>query len=153
MGFTAVRNERNVASRNSLNLSLGRKTNALQAEDFDVSLVGFDDEELARLLAAEDPVQGLTDEEDAPALPDVPVSKQGDLWILCSHKLLVGDATVPADVAKLMAGHAADLVFSDPPFQCELHRLHQGQAPIQNDRMTDTTPTRLNHALPELRRP
>src|SRR5436305_12532566 len=44
---------------------------ALQAEDFDVNLIGFDDDELARMLSAEDAVQGLTDEDAAPALPEV----------------------------------------------------------------------------------
>jgi hypothetical protein len=70
-------------------------------------LVGFDADELARLLAAEDAVEGLTDEDAAPALAEVAVSAPGDLWTLGSHKLFVGDATVPADVARLMAGGTA----------------------------------------------
>jgi len=67
------------------------------------------------LLAAQDATEGLTDEDAAQALPQTPVSMRGDLWILESHKLLVGDATNQSDVAKLMAGDAADLVFTDPP--------------------------------------
>src|ERR1700704_2122834 len=47
---------------------------ALQAEDFNLNLIGFEDEELARLLAAEDTNQGLTDEDAVPELPQVPVS-------------------------------------------------------------------------------
>src|SRR5437667_410470 len=81
---------------------------ALQEENFDVSLIGFEDAELARLLAAQDAVEGLTDEDAVPDLPQTPVSKVGDLWILGVHKLLVGDATLDGDVAKLMAGEAAD---------------------------------------------
>src|SRR6266700_1377877 len=66
---------------------------ALQEDDFDVSLIGFEDEELARLLAAQDATPGLTDEDAVPELPQKPVSVLGDLWILGNHKLLVGDAT------------------------------------------------------------
>ena len=39
---------------------------ALQQEDFDVSLIGFDDQELARLLAAQEASEGLTDEDASP---------------------------------------------------------------------------------------
>ena len=66
---------------------------ALQEEHFNVNLIGFEDEELARLLAAQDAVAGLTDEDAVPALPTTPASAAGDLWILGDHKLLVGDAT------------------------------------------------------------
>src|SRR6266567_5662254 len=63
---------------------------ALQEDDFDVSLIGFEDEELAQLLAAQDAAEGLTDEDAVPELPETPVSTTGDLWILGNHKLLVG---------------------------------------------------------------
>ncbi len=53
-----------------------------------------------------------------PALPETPASRASDLWILGDHKLLVGDATNRDDVAKLMAGDAADLIFTDPPYNC-----------------------------------
>src|ERR1051326_4333119 len=66
---------------------------ALQEESYDLSLVGFDDQELANLLAAQDPAEGLTDEDAVPELPQTPISAPGDLWILGNHKLLVGDAT------------------------------------------------------------
>lgn len=89
---------------------------ALQDESFDVSLLGLEDEELARLLAAQDAIDGLTDEDAVPELPEIPACKGGDLWLLGEHKLLVGDATIPCDVARLMAGDLADLVFSDLPY-------------------------------------
>src|SRR5277367_2182253 len=60
---------------------------ALQHEDFDVSLLGFEDEELARLLAAQDAAAGLTDEDAVPELPQTPISRTGDLWALGEHKL------------------------------------------------------------------
>src|SRR5712691_940957 len=53
---------------------------ALQEEDFDVSLIGFEDEELARLLAGQDAAEGLTDEDAVPELTETPISTVGDLW-------------------------------------------------------------------------
>jgi ParB-like chromosome segregation protein Spo0J len=98
---------------------LQQELRALQEESFDVSLLGFEDEELARLLAAQDAIEGLTDEDAVPAVPETPVSRIGDLWILGDHKLLVGDATNREDVAKLMNGDTADLVFTDPPYNVD----------------------------------
>lgn len=46
---------------------------------FDLGLTGFDDAELARLLAAQDAAEGLTDEDSIPALLESPVSEAGDL--------------------------------------------------------------------------
>jgi hypothetical protein len=66
---------------------------ALQNEDFNLGLIGFEDEELARLLAAQENAAGLTDEDAVPELPETPVSILGDLWAMGNHKLLVGDAT------------------------------------------------------------
>src|ERR1017187_3348343 len=79
----------------------------LQEAAFDENLIGFDEEELARFLAAEDAAQGLTDEDAVPEVPETPVSTAGDLWTLGEHKLLVGDATVAADVQRLMGTDAA----------------------------------------------
>src|SRR6202521_5243112 len=62
---------------------------ALQDDDFNIGLIGFDDEELARLLAAQEATEGLTDEDDVPELPRTPASVTGDLWILGNHRLLV----------------------------------------------------------------
>ena len=87
---------------------------ALREEDFNIRLIGFEDEELARLLAQQDAADGLTDEDAVPELTQTPTSVTGDLWILGNHRLLVGDAMDRADVARLMAGEAADLVFTDP---------------------------------------
>ena len=108
----------------------------LQEEHFNVNLIGFEDEELARLLAAQDAVAGLTDEDAVPALPTTPASAAGDLWILGDHKLLVGDATDGADVARLMAGDAADLVFTDPPYNVSYEGYTEERLKIQGDRMS-----------------
>jgi DNA modification methylase len=110
---------------------------ALQDADFDLSLVGFDDEELARLLAAQEATTGLTDEDAVPEVPEAPISVAGDLWKLGAHALLVGDATNEADVARLMNGHAADLVFTDPPYNVDYEGYTEDRLTIQGDRMSD----------------
>ncbi len=110
---------------------------ALQQEDFDLSLIGFEDDELARLLAAQDAAEGLTDEDAVPELPQTPASVTGDLWILGTHRLLVGDATNGDDVARLMAGAAADLVFTDPPYNVDYEGYTEDRLKIRGDRMSD----------------
>jgi DNA modification methylase len=109
---------------------------ALQEADFDLNLIGFDDEELARLLAAEEAVAGLTDEDAVPEVPEAPISVAGDLWRLEPHVLLVGDATNAEDVARLMNGAAADLVFTDPPCDVDYEGYTEEQLKIQGDRMS-----------------
>jgi DNA modification methylase len=52
-------------------------------------------------------------------LQETVVSAADDLWILGHHRVLVGDATCPDDVQRLMAGDAADLVFTDPPYNVD----------------------------------
>jgi DNA modification methylase len=108
---------------------------ALQAEDFDISVLGFEDEELARLLAAQDVTEGLTDEDAVPALPQTPTSALGDLWVLGNHKLLVGDATAQPDVERLMASDAADLIFTDPPFNVDYEGYTKDRLKIKGDRL------------------
>src|ERR1700682_5539387 len=110
---------------------------ALQEAEFDLSLVGFDDDELARLLAAQDAAEGLTDEDAVPELPQTPVSATEDLWILGNHKLLVGDATDREQVARLMAADAADLIFTDPPYNVDYEGYTDDKLKIQGDRMFD----------------
>src|ERR1019366_3289478 len=109
---------------------------ALQEEDFNIRLIGFEDEELARLLAAQDPAEGLTDEDAVPELPETPISLAGDLWLLGSHRLLVGDATNQSDVANLMVGDAADLVFTDPPYNVDYEGYTEERLKIKGDRMS-----------------
>ena len=81
--------------------------------DIELSLTGFDDEELARLTAGAD-----CDEETEviPEPPEEPVSKLGDLYLLGPHRLLCGDSTDPACVQRLMNGERAALMFTDPPY-------------------------------------
>jgi DNA modification methylase len=109
----------------------------LKGLDFDLSLTGFDLSEIESYLANPEPVHGLTDEDAIPEVADVTVSAAGDLWQLGDHRLLCGDATSSADGAKLMAGEAADLVFSDLPYNVDYEGYTEERLKIKNDRMSD----------------
>jgi DNA modification methylase len=91
----------------------------LQACNFDLGLLGFDKDELAKLL---DPgvQQGLTDPDAIPEPPDEAITQPGDLWILGNHRLLCGDSSKPEDVDRLLAGAAIQLVNTDPPYNVKV---------------------------------
>ncbi len=108
---------------------------ALQQEGFDLDLLGFNDSELAELLAAQ-PADGLTDEDAVPEITETPATATGDLWLMGEHRVLCGDATTPADIKRLMAGESADLVFSDPPYNVAYTGYTEDHLTIKNDSMT-----------------
>ncbi len=89
---------------------------ALQAAGFDLSLTGFDDDELAALMAELAGNEGLTDDDAVPEVTDDPVSQPGDVWLLGEHRLLCGDATDPVALETLMGSDLADMAFTDPPY-------------------------------------
>jgi DNA modification methylase len=92
----------------------------LVAEDFDLSLIGFSDGELDRLLAMEPGAEVSDGAGVAPVVipepPRNPASRLGDLWLLGDHRLLCGDSTSAADVRRLMKGERAILFATDPPY-------------------------------------
>jgi len=87
----------------------------LRELDMDLSLTGFDVAELDELLGLL-PLGGRTDPDDVPELPETPVTRPGDVWILGRHRLLCGDATVQADLEQLLEGERPDLAVTDPPY-------------------------------------
>ena len=87
---------------------------ALKEEAFDLDLLGFDDAEIDRLLAGSSTTRRPTLDE-APEPPAEPVSRPGDLWICGEHRVLCGDATVLADVEKVLGRRAR---------RHDLHAIH-----------------------------
>jgi ParB-like chromosome segregation protein Spo0J len=87
----------------------------LDAANFDLTLLGFPDDELARLLS-EDITDGHTDPDEVPEPPDEPSTKPGDLWLLGDHRLLCGDAGNAEHVDRLLDGATIQLVNTDPPY-------------------------------------
>ena len=63
----------------------------LEAKDFKLDLLGFNDEQLNNILFEEK--QGLTDEDDVPETPEEPITKLSNIWKLGKHKLICGDST------------------------------------------------------------
>lgn len=82
---------------------------------FDLELTGFTDEEIKALMPV-DVTEGLTDEDAVPEVPAVPVTVEGDVWVLGRHRLMCGDSTSIDAVDRLMDGGKADMVFTDPPY-------------------------------------
>jgi DNA modification methylase len=114
-----------VLADNQLALNAGWDEALLRLELADLSELGFDLGRvgvsvgaLARLLAG-DGRTGLTEDDDAPGLPDQAVTRPGDLWVLGEHRLLCGDATMPADVERVLDSRLADMTFTDPPYNVE----------------------------------
>ncbi|PKP67505.1 MAG: DNA methylase [Alphaproteobacteria bacterium HGW-Alphaproteobacteria-5] len=102
---------------------LSAELNDLLADDYDLSLVGFSDGELDKLLAflpegdgKEGGAGGSMPPVTIPEPPRNPASRTGDLWILGDHRLLCGDSTSAADVRRLMNGERAVLFATDPPY-------------------------------------
>jgi len=90
---------------------------ALQGDDFDLSLTGFDADALAELMAGdESDGQGQTDDDAMPEMPETPVSRPGDVWLLGGHRLFCGDSTVADSYDRLLDGAPVDMVFTDPPY-------------------------------------
>jgi len=90
--------------------------------DIDVTITGFEMPEIDILIAELD-----TDEEDSAAdeVPDVsdgpPVTQPGDIWSIGVHRLICGDATVPATYTRLLDGAQAQMVFTDPPYNVPIN--------------------------------
>ena len=116
---------------------LGLELGDLQGDGFDLSLTGFDDAELNRLLAGLGDEDGAREgEDDVPETPADPVSRPGDLWLLGPHRLLCGDSTVATDVERVLGGVTPLLMVSDPPYGVEYDPGWRNQAGAARTRRT-----------------
>jgi DNA modification methylase len=134
-----------ILADNQLALNAGWDTDLLRAElqdlaeqEFDLSLIGFSDDELADLLPdiEELPPEGA-DDEAVPEPPADPITKPGDVWLLGKHRVMCGDSTSIADVERLMGGVKADLLLTDPPYNVAYEGKTADALTIQNDSMGD----------------
>ena len=87
----------------------------LEAINFDLTLLGFEEEELAAFMSG-DVAEGQTDPDDVPGMPDAATTQPGDLWVLGNHRLLCGDSSKPEDVDRLLDGAVIHLANTDPPY-------------------------------------
>ena len=120
-----------------VDLDPGEETLVLATLDPIGAMAGRDEEKLKALLAeisvddagllallgdlgGNEPKAGLTDPDEVPEPPADPYVQPGELWRLGDHRLLCGDATSPADVARLLDGAAPTLLATDPPYGVQL---------------------------------
>jgi DNA modification methylase len=115
--------------------ALGQELQALIDEAFELNLLGFTEQELKRLSACPALQTGLTDEDAAPELAQVAVSRRDDLWQLNQHRVLCGNATSSESMEQLMAAEEAAMTFTDPPYNVRYRATsRQGVSrPIAND--------------------
>ncbi|WP_164102533.1 ParB N-terminal domain-containing protein [Candidatus Laterigemmans baculatus] len=92
---------------------------ALQDSGFDCGLLGFNTDELAKLIDT-GVTEGLTDPDEVPEPPDEAITQPGDLWLLGDHRLLCGDSSKPEDVNRLLGGARIQLVNTVPPYNVKV---------------------------------
>ena len=121
-GLSDAQRKAYVIADNQLALNSGWDLDLLKVEmnrlgelDFNIDLLGFDEDFLSSLME-EEPSEGLTDEDAVPEPPETPTTVEGDVWVLGNHRLMCGDSTSIDAVDKLMDGNKADMVFTDPPY-------------------------------------
>ena len=142
-GLTKAQKKAYVIADNQLALNAGWDLDMLKLEieglnelDFDINLLGFDDDFLDGLLE-EEPSEGLTDEDEVPEPPEKPVSVLGDIWKLGNHRLMCGDSTSIDAVDKLMDGNKVDLLFTDPPYNVAFNGRSGKHDVIKNDNLSE----------------
>lgn len=120
-GLTDAQKRALVIADNKLALNAGWDADLLSSEiaglgedGFDLSLLGFNEDELAALLV--DKTEGLTDPDDIPEAPAEPVTVLGDVWLLGKHRIVCGDCTDVGAVDAVLQGRKADLCLTDPPY-------------------------------------
>jgi DNA modification methylase len=92
---------------------------SLRDADYDLGLLGFSNEELAKIMG-DDPREGLCDPDEIPAPPDEAVTQPGDVWVLGDHRLMCGDSSLAAHVDQLLDGAAIHLTNTDPPYNVKV---------------------------------
>lgn len=112
---------------------------ALQDDDFDLTLTGFDADALAGLLAGDDG-DGQTEDDAVPEVTETPVSRPGDVWVLGSHRVLCGDATDATSYVALLDDERAGMIWSDLPYNVNYansakDKLRGKHRPILNDNL------------------
>lgn len=122
--------------------ALLKEMESLKLENYDIEFTGFELEEVESLFDEYNPKEIQEDEsfniEEELQSIEEPITKKGDVWLLRNHRLLCGDSTLEADVLKLMDGHKARMVFTDPPYNVNYEGGTEEKLTIQNDNMSDS---------------
>lgn len=150
LDWTDAQKKAYVLADNKLALNAGWDDELLKIElselktlDFELSLIGFDDDELESYLADDESVEGLTDEDSVPETPAEPITKLCDIWVMGKHRLMCGDSTSMDDLSKLTEGQLVDMWLTDPPYNVAIQGGNHGDPDrknglkILNDKMPD----------------
>ena len=142
-GWTDAQKRAYVIADNKLALNAGWDNELLALElgelgdaGFDLELTGFTDEEIKALMPVE-VTEGLTDPDDAPAVPENPVTVPGDVWIMGKHRLMCGDSTSTDHLVQLTQGNLVDMWLTDPPYNVAYEGGTKDKLKIKNDEMGD----------------
>ena len=111
----------------------------LDKESYNIELTGFDWDEAEKLLKTLEKDKNTDDDDFEPELPEEPISRRGDIWMLGRHRLMCGDSTVAEDMAVLLEGKRVEMVFTDPPWNVNYGATDNPkwkQRTIQNDSMS-----------------
>ena len=143
VGWSDAQKKAYVIADNKLALNAGWDNDMLSIEfgelkefGFDLDLIGFDPDELAKIL--KDPEnEGLTDQDAVPDVPKVPITVEGDVWILGNHRLMCGDSTSIDALEKLTQNQLVDMWLTDPPYNVAYEGGTKEALTIQNDDMSD----------------
>ena len=132
-----------VIADNQLAMNAGWDTSMLTLElsdlkeaGFSLDILGFDPKELDNLLEPEQ-VDGLTDEDAVPDVPEEPKTRLGDIYILGNHRLMCGDSCSVTDMEKLVNGRQVDMWLTDPPYNVAYEGKTKDALTIKNDSMND----------------
>jgi DNA modification methylase len=115
--------------------ALGRLLEELKATDTDSALVGFSEDQIDAILADLNPPEIV--EDDVPEPPETAKTELGRMYQIGKHRLMCGDSTSEKDVARLMCGEKADMVFTDPPYNIDYQGVSDKREKIKNDNMGD----------------
>jgi site-specific DNA-methyltransferase (adenine-specific) len=131
-----------VIADNKLALNAGWDDEALRVELEDLAgdfgaLMGFSEDELVALLKQDEGTEGLTDEDAVPEAPEVPVTVEGDVWLLGRHRLMCGDSTSIDAVERLCEGQLVDMWLTDPPYNVAYEGGTKEKMTIKNDSMSN----------------
>jgi site-specific DNA-methyltransferase (adenine-specific) len=139
--MTEAQRKAYVLADNRIALNSGWDTGMLTLElqdlkdNIDLSLLGFDPDELNALLNPIEETEGLTDEDAVPDVPDEPKTKLGDIYILGNHRLMCGDSCSVTDMEKLVNDRQVDMWLTDPPYNVAYEGKTKDALTIQNDSM------------------
>lgn len=141
--LTEAQRKAYIIADNRLALNAGWDNEMLKLEfdhlaelGFDLELTGFSLDEIEALTPIE-VTAGLTDEDEAPPIPQEPKTKPGDIYQLGKHRLMCGDSTSIDHLERLCDGQAVDMWLTDPPYNVAYEGKTKDSLTIQNDSMGD----------------